>query len=138
MHVITAHIIHNFIHVNQGIKNKLCMLYSILELFISDTVTQNYHDKSIYLDIIILYNMSSGWSRKSRDRSNKTLWFWEIHKYCKAKKFVAYVLNFSLNVSVYSMAEINCNTRICFKRFLSTPGFNTVIAQAPKHIGFDI
>lgn len=73
MHVITAHIIHNFIHVNQGIKNKLCMLYSILELFISDTVTQNYHDKSIYLDIIILYNMSSGWSRKSRDRSNKTL-----------------------------------------------------------------
>lgn len=29
VHVITAHIIQNFIHVNQGIKNKLCMLYSI-------------------------------------------------------------------------------------------------------------
>lgn len=73
MHVITAHIIHNFIHVNQGIINKLCMLYTILELFISDTVIQNYHGKSIYLDMIILYNMSSGWSRKSRDKSNKTL-----------------------------------------------------------------
>lgn len=73
MHVITAHIIHNFIHINQGIKNKLYMLYSILELFISDTVTQNYHNTSIYLDTIISYNMSSGWSRKSRDRSNKTL-----------------------------------------------------------------
>lgn len=26
VHVITAHIIQNFIHVNQGIKNKLCFI----------------------------------------------------------------------------------------------------------------
>lgn len=63
MHVITAHIIHNFLHINQGIKNKLCMLYSILELSITDTVTHDYIDM-----IIILYNASCSWSRESRGK----------------------------------------------------------------------
>lgn len=116
MHVITAHIIHNFIHINQGIKNNLYMLYSFLELFISDTVTQNYHNTSIYISIRLFHITCHpvGLESHVTDRTKR----------CDSGEFINTVKRenlshtyFSLNVSAYSMAEINCNTRTCFKRF---------------------